>query len=296
MIIGKMRTEKERIFNAKETILARSCQDKIEQAFHEWVMSDHDRITTIEDIFNSLYNNIKPRTYNGDYITITGMNPNLSLRPHQKNVIARIAATGTCMMAHEVGAGKTAAMAAAGMYLKSIGACNKPMYVVPNAVVAQFGEEFQRFFPEARILVATSKDMEKSQRRRFLSKISVGNYDAIIIPQSQFEKMPLSLARQEAMYDDKLTEITNAINLAKAEKGERFTVKALERQRKSITQKIEKMRAAFKKDDFITFEEAHCQGGNQRHARCGASDLRYQRACIRRFTGAYPPVGAVQLP
>ena len=288
--------KKERIFNAKETILARSCQDKIEQAFHEWVMSDHDRITTIEDIFNSLYNNIKPRTYNGDYITITGMNPNLSLRPHQKNVIARIAATGTCMMAHEVGAGKTAAMAAAGMYLKSIGACNKPMYVVPNAVVAQFGEEFQRFFPEARILVATSKDMEKSQRRRFLSKISVGNYDAIIIPQSQFEKMPLSLARQEAMYDDKLTEITNAINLVKAEKGERFTVKALERQRKSITQKIEKMRAAFKKDDFITFEEAHCQGGNQRHARCGASDLRYQRACIRRFTGAYPPVGAVQLP
>ncbi len=250
--------KKERIFNAKETILARSCQDKIEQAFHEWVMSDHDRITTIEDIFNSLYNNIKPRTYNGDYITIPGMNPNLSLRLHQKNVIARIAATGTCMMAHEVGAGKTAAMAAAGMYLKSIGACNKPMYVVPNAVVAQFGEEFQRFFPEARILVATSKDMEKSQRRRFLSKISVGNYDAIIIPQSQFEKMPLSLARQEAMYDDKLTEITNAINLAKAEKGERFTVKALERQRKSITQKIEKMRAAFKKDDFITFEELGC--------------------------------------
>ena len=250
--------KKERIFNTKETILARSCQDKIEQAFHEWVMSDHDRITTIEDIFNSLYNNIKPRTYNGDYITIPGMNPNLSLRPHQKNVIARIAATGTCMMAHEVGAGKTAAMAAAGMYLKSIGACNKPMYVVPNAVVAQFGEEFQRFFPEARILVATSKDMEKSQRRRFLSKISVGNYDAIIIPQSQFEKMPLSLERQEAMYDEKLTEISSAIQAAKADKGERFTVKALERQRKQIEKKIEKMRAAFKKDDFITFEELGC--------------------------------------
>ena len=249
---------KEKVFNAKETILARECQDKIEQAFHDWVMADKDRIQIIEDRFNALFNNIKPRTYNGDYITIPGMNPNLTLRPHQKNVIARIAATGTCMMAHEVGAGKTAAMGAAGMYLKSIGACTKPMYVVPNAVVAQFGEELQRFFPEAKILVATSKDMEKSQRRRFLSKISVGNFDAIVIPQSQFEKMPLSLERQEAMYDEKLTEISNAIQAAKADKGERFTVKALERQRKQIEKKIEKMRAAFKKDDFITFEELGC--------------------------------------
>ena len=248
----------ERVFNAKETILARECQDKIEQAFHDWVMADKDRIHIIEDRFNALFNNIKPRTYNGDYITIPGMNPNLTLRPHQKNVIARIAATGTCMMAHEVGAGKTAAMGAAGMYLKSIGACTKPMYVVPNAVVAQFGEELQRFFPEAKILVATSKDMEKSQRRRFLSKISVGNFDAIVIPQSQFEKMPLSLERQEAMYDEKLTEISSAIQAAKADKGERFTVKALERQRKQIEKKIEKMRAAFKKDDFITFEELGC--------------------------------------
>lgn len=176
----------------------------------------------------------------------------------QKDVIARIAATGTCMMAHEVGAGKTAAMGAAGMYLKSIGACTKPMYVVPNAVVAQFGEELQRFFPEAKILVATSKDMEKSQRRRFLSKISIGNFDAIVIPQSQFEKMPLSLERQEAMYDEKLTEISYAIQAARADKGERFTVKALERQRKQIESKIEKMRADFKKDDFITFEELGC--------------------------------------
>ena len=249
---------KEKVFNAKETILARECQDKIEQAFHDWVMADKDRIQIIEDRFNALFNNIKPRTYNGDYITIPGMNPNLTLRPHQKNVIARIAATGTCMMAHEVGAGKTAAMGAAGMYLKSIGACTKPMYVVPNAVVAQFGEELQRFFPEAKILVATSKDMEKSQRRRFLSKISVGNFDAIVIPQSQFEKMPLSLERQEAMYDEKLTEISSAIQAAKADKGERFTVKALERQRKQIEKKIEKKRAAFKKDDFITFEELGC--------------------------------------
>ena len=248
----------ERVFNAKETILARECQDKIEQAFHDWVMADKDRIQIIEDRFNALFNNIKPRTYNGDYISIPGMNPNLTMRPHQKNVIARIAATGTCMMAHEVGAGKTAAMGAAGMYLKSIGACTKPMYVVPNAVVAQFGEELQRFFPEAKILVATSKDMEKSQRRRFLSKISVGNFDAIVIPQSQFEKMPLSLERQEAMYDEKLTEISSAIQAAKADKGERFTVKALERQRKQIEKKIEKMRAAFKKDDFITFEELGC--------------------------------------
>ena len=144
----------ERVFNAKETILARECQDKIEQAFHDWVMADKDRIQIIEDRFNALFNNIKPRTYNGDYITIPGMNPNLTLRPHQKNVIARIAATGTCMMAHEVGAGKTAAMGAAGMYLKSIGACTKPMYVeglirelrrsanLPIAVYPNSGEEY----------------------------------------------------------------------------------------------------------------------------------------------------------
>lgn len=248
----------EKIFNARETILARECQDKIEQAFQDWVMADRSRIETVENIFNERYNGIKPRTYDGEYITVPGMNPNLTLRPHQKNVIARIAATGTCMMAHEVGAGKTAAMGAAGMYLKSIGACTKPMYVVPNAVVAQFAEELQRFFPEAKILAATSKDMEKSQRRRFLSKIAVGNYDAIIIPQSQFEKMPLSLERQEAMYSEKLSEISLAIQLAKADKGERFTVKALERQRKSLEKKIEKLRADFKKDDFITFEELGC--------------------------------------
>lgn len=247
-----------KVFNADETILARECQDKIEQAFHDWVMADSSRIQIIEDSFNSRYNSIKPRTYDGSYISVPGMNPNLTLRPHQKDVIARIAATGTCMMAHEVGAGKTAAMGAAGMYLKSIGACTKPMYVVPNAVVAQFGEELQRFFPEAKILVATSKDMEKSQRRRFLSKISIGNFDAIVIPQSQFEKMPLSLERQEAMYDEKLTEISYAIQAARADKGERFTVKALERQRKQIESKIEKMRADFKKDDFITFEELGC--------------------------------------
>jgi len=248
----------EKKFNAKETILARECQDKIEQAFHDWIMADKSRIETVEKIFNERYNNIKPRTYDGEYIEIPGMNPNLKLRPHQKNVIARIAATGTCMMAHEVGAGKTAAMGAAGMYLKSIGACTKPLYVVPNAVVAQFAEELQRFFPDAKILAASSNDMEKSQRRRFLSKIAVGNYDAIIIPQSQFEKMPLSLERQEAMYSEKLSEISLAVQLAKADKGERFTVKALERQKKSLEKKIEKLRADFKKDDFITFEELGC--------------------------------------
>lgn len=248
----------EKIFNAKETILARECQDKIEQAFHDWIMADKNRVETIENLFNDRYNNIKPRTFDGSYIDIEGMNPNLTLRPHQKNVIARIAATGTCMMAHEVGAGKTAAMGAAGMYLKSIGVCHKPMYVVPNAVVGQFAEELQRFFPEAKILAATAKDMEKSQRRRFLSKISVGNYDAIIIPQSQFETIPLSLERQEDMYNQKLSEISVALQLAKEDKGERFTVKALARQQKQLEKKIEKLRADFKKDDFITFEDLGC--------------------------------------
>lgn len=251
---GKVR----KVFNAKETILARECQDKIEQAFHDWIMADKLRIETIERIYNENYNNIKTRAFDGSYIEIDGMNPNLSLRPHQKNVIARIAATGTCMMAHEVGASKTAAMAAAGMYLKSIGVCHKPMYVVPNAVVGQFAAEFQRFFPEAKIIAATPQDMAAVQRRRFLSKISAGNYDAVIIPSSQFESMPLSLERQEEMYEEKISEVSLAIQSAKTNQGERLTVKALEGQRKKLEKKIEKLRASFKKDDFITFEELGC--------------------------------------
>lgn len=246
------------ILNKKETILAREKQTKIENAFREWVLSDPERIRTIENIYNDRFNAVTPRTYDGSYISVPGMAAGLNLYPHQKNAIARYAAGGCGLVAHEVGAGKTSFSAALGMYLKSIGAVNKPMYVVPNAVIGQFGEEFMRFFPEANILVANDKDFEKINRRRFLSKISAGSYDAIIISQSQFEKVPLSLERQEEMYNEKIEELTTAIAVMKQDQGSRLSVKKLESQRQSLQKNIEKLRAAFKKDDFITFEDLGC--------------------------------------
>ena len=246
------------VLNKKETILAREKQTKIENAFREWVLSDPERIRTIENIYNDRFNNITPRKYDGSYIKVPGMAQGMELYPHQKNAIARYAAGGCGLVAHEVGAGKTSFSAALGMYLKSIGAINKPMYVVPNTIIGQFGEEFMRFFPEANILVATEKDFEKDNRRRFLSKISAGNYDAVIISHSQFEKVPLSLERQEEMYDKKIDGLTNAIAAMKQDRGGRLSVKKLESQRQSLEKNIEKLRASFKKDDFITFEDLGC--------------------------------------
>lgn len=246
------------VLNRKETILACDKQAKIEQAFREWILADPTRIKTIEEIYNNRFNAITPRKYDGSYIEIPGMAKSLSLRPHQKDVIARFAATGGGLMAHEVGAGKTAASAALGIYLKSIGAINKPLYVVPNAVIGQFGEEFQRFFPQANILVATEKDFQTSNRRRFLAKISSCNFDAVIISQSQFEKIPVSLERQEEYYGRKVDALTVSIEQMKQDQSQRLSVKKLESMRKSITTKVEKLRAAFKKDNLICFEDLGC--------------------------------------
>lgn len=246
------------VLNRNETILAREKQRKIENAFREWVLSDRERIRRIEEIYNERYNSITPRQYDGSYIDVPGMSAGLNFMPHQKNAIARFAGAGCGLVAHEVGAGKTAFSAGLGMYLKSIGAITKPMYVVPNAVIGQFGEEFMRFFPEANILVANDKDFEKQNRRRFLAKISAGNYDAVIISQSQFEKIPLSLERQEEMYDRKINDLTLSIAEMKKDQGSRLSVKKLESQRKSLQKNIERLRAVFKKDDFITFEDLGC--------------------------------------
>lgn len=243
------------VLNRDETILAREKQTKIENAFREWVFAHDARIKSIEDIYNDTYNAITPRTYDGSYIDVPGLAAGLSLRPHQKNAIARFTPSKCALVAHGVGAGKTSFAAAHGMYYKSMGAIKKPLYVIPNAVIGQFCEEFYRFFPEANILCATEKDFEKSNRRKFLSKISVGNYDAVLISQSQFEKIPLSLERQEEMYERKINELTTSIAEMKADEGGRLSVKKLETQRKSLENKITKLRAAFKKDDFITFEE-----------------------------------------
>lgn len=246
------------VVNKKETILAREKQARIEQAFVQWVLADESRVKRIENIYNDRFNNITPRHYDGSYIDIPGMAAGVTLRPHQKDVIARFAATGGGLMAHEVGAGKTAASAGLGMYLKSIGAITKPLFVVPNAVIGQFGEEFQRFFPSANILVATEKDFQKLSRRRFLAKISSNDFDAIIVSQSQFEKMPMSLERQEEYFDRRIEELTQTIEMMKADKGERLSIKRLESMRFSLQTKIEKLRAAAKKDDFISFEDLGC--------------------------------------
>lgn len=243
------------VLNRDETILAREKQTKIENAFREWVFAHDAHVKSIEDIYNDTYNAITPRTYDGSYIDVPGLAAGLSLRPHQKNAIARFTPSKCALVAHGVGAGKTSFAAAHGMYYKSMGAIKKPLYVIPNAVIGQFCEEFYRFFPEANILCATEKDFEKSNRRKFLSKISVGNYDAVLISQSQFEKIPLSLERQEEMYEQKISELTASIAEMKADVGNRLSVKKLETQRKSLENKITKLRAAFKKDDFITFEE-----------------------------------------
>ena len=246
------------VVNKKETILAREKQARIEQAFIQWVLVDDSRVKRIEKIYNERFNNITPRHYDGSYIDIPGMAAGVTLRPHQKDVIARFAATGGGLMAHEVGAGKTAASAGLGMYLKSIGAITKPLYVVPNAVIGQFGEEFQRFFPSANILVATEKDFQKINRRRFLAKISSNDFDAIIVSQSQFEKMPMSLERQEEYFSHRIAQLTDTIQMMKQDRGERLSVKRLESMRFSLQTKIEKLRAAAKKDDFISFEDLGC--------------------------------------
>ena len=243
------------VLNKNETLLARERQTKLENEFHNWILSNNERIATVENIYNSKFNVIKPRNYDGSYLRIPAINPNIKLRPHQKDVIARIVHSGTALMAHEVGAGKTAAMAAAGMYMRSIGIAKKPIYVVPKPIVSQWGREFMRFFPTAKILVTSAEDFSKENRRKFLSKIATGDFDAIIMGQTQFEKIPLSLERQEWAYDEKIMRISNAIAEMEKEKDKNFSVKQLAATRKSIEKKLEKLRADFKKDDFITFEK-----------------------------------------
>lgn len=243
------------VLNKNETLLARERQAKIENEFHNWILSSSERISAIENIYNSKFNVIKPRSYDGAYLKIPSINPNIKLRPHQKDVIARIVHSGSALMAHEVGAGKTAAMAAAGIYMRSIGIAKKPIYVVPKPIVSQWGREFMRFFPTAKILVTSAEDFTKENRRRFLSKIATGDFDAIIMGQTQFEKIPLSLERQERAYDEKIMRISNAIAEMEKDKSKSFSVKQLAATRKSIEKKLEKLRADFKKDDFITFEK-----------------------------------------
>ena len=243
-----------RVLNSKETTLAQQKQQVIKDAFKDWLWKDADRRQTLVAKYNELFNSVKPREYDGSHLTFPGMNPEIELRQHQRDAIARILYGGNTLLAHEVGAGKTFTMAAAAMEAKRLGLCSKPMFVVPNHLTEQWASEFLRLYPSANILVTTKKDFEKANRQKFCARIATGNYDAVIIGHSQFEKIPVSQERQEQLLQDQIDEITEGIRELKSSNGEHFSIKAMERTKKGLEAKLKKLLDS-PKDDVVTFEE-----------------------------------------
>ena len=246
---------KKAVLNKKETAIAQDRQELIKQKFSEWIWRDIDRRERLCHIYNETFNSIRPREYDGRHIHFEGMNPEISLRPHQINAIAHILYGGNTLLAHEVGAGKTYEMVAAAMEMKRLGLCTKSLIVVPNHITEQWAAEFLQLYPSANILVATKKDFEKQNRKKFCSRISTGDYDAIIIGHSQFEKIPMSAERQQAILQQQIDEILFGIEQAKSQKAERYTIKQMERTRKSLETKLAKLNDQSRKDDVVTFEE-----------------------------------------
>ncbi len=243
------------VLNKKETAIAQSKQELIKQGFQEWVWSDPQRRERLCKLYNERFNSIRPREYDGSHIVFSGMNPEITLREHQRNAVAHILYGGNTLLAHAVGAGKTFEMVAAAMESKRLGLCNKSLFVVPNHLTEQWAAEFLQLYPSANILVATKKDFETKNRKRFCGRIATGDYDAVIIGHSQFEKIPMSIERQRASLEQQENEITNGIAELKRNRGENFSIKQLERAKKSIKQKIEKLNDQSRKDDVVTFEE-----------------------------------------
>ena len=243
------------VLNHKETTIAQQKQEAIKAAFDNWIWKDPDRRNTLVKMYNEKFNSIRTREYDGSHITFSGMNPEIQLRQHQKDAVARIMYGGNSLLGHVVGAGKTWTMAAAAMESKRLGLCNKPMFVVPNHLTEQWASEFLQLYPAANILVTTKKDFEMKNRKKFCGRIATGDYDAIIIGHSQFEKIPMSVVRQKQILSRQLNEIMNGIAEAKSNNAERFTVKQMERTRKSIKAKIDKLNKQDRKDDVVTFEE-----------------------------------------
>ena len=244
-----------RVLNKKETILAQQKQQAIKDAFRDWVWKDARRREKLTTLYNERFNSSRPREYDGSHLTFPGMNPEISLRPHQVNAIARILYGGNTLLAHVVGAGKTFEMTAAAMESKRLGLCQKPLFVVPNHLTEQWASEFLQLYPSANILVATKKDFETQNRKKFCSRIATGDYDAIIIGHSQFERIPISLERQQATIQSQIDEIVEGIEQAKSEYAERFTIKQLEKTKKGLEAKLKKLNDQTRKDDVITFEE-----------------------------------------
>lgn len=241
--------------NPEQTMLAREKQEDIEDVFHQWLFSDAERRSKLVTIYNERFNTITPRKYSGENLVFDDMNLQMALRPHQKNVVARILYSGKALMAHEVGAGKTAAMLSAGMYLKKNGLINKPLYVVPNHLTEQWGREILTFYPSANILITTKRDFEKENRNQFVSKIATGDYDAIIIGHSQFERIPLSKERQEKMLREQLTEVTQIVKELKEKDNKNWTVKQMEKFRDNLKTSLKKLANEEKKDNLLTFEQ-----------------------------------------
>lgn len=244
-----------RVLNAKETTLAAQKQQAIREAFRDWIWKDPERRQTLVRQYNEEMNSTRPREYDGSHITFGGMNPAITLREHQKSAIAHVLYGGNTLLAHEVGAGKTFEMVAAAMEAKRLGLCQKSLFVVPNHLTEQWASEFLRLYPSANILVTTKKDFETHNRKKFCARIATGDYDAIIMGHSQFERIPISRERQERLLYEQIDEITEGIAEVQASGGERFTVKQLERTRKSLEARLEKLQAEGRKDDVVTFEQ-----------------------------------------
>lgn len=244
-----------RVFNAKETMLAQQKQEQIREAFKDWIWKDPARRADLCQKYNELYNAIRTRSYNGEHIRFSGMNPEISLRPHQRNAVARMLYGGNSLLAHCVGAGKTFEIVAAAMESKRLGLAKKSLVVVPNHLTEQWGADFLRLYPGANVLVATKKDFEPANRKKFCSRIATGDYDAVVIGHSQFEKIPLSPERQKAILQEQIDQVIDGIQEAKAQDGERYTIKQLEKSRKNLETRMKKLNDQSRKDDVITFEE-----------------------------------------
>ena len=247
--------KKKAVLNKKETAIAQAKQELIKQGFQDWIWSDPARREKLTKMYNEKFNSIRPREYDGSHIVFNGMNPEIELREHQKNAVAHILYGGNTLLAHAVGAGKTFEMVAAAMESKRLGLCNKSLFVVPNHLTEQWAAEFLQLYPAANILVATKKDFETKNRKKFCGRIATGDYDAVIIGHSQFEKIPMSIERQRAILEQQLEELTDGIADLKRNRGENFSIKQLEKSRKAVKQKLEKLNDQSRKDDVVTFEE-----------------------------------------
>ena len=244
-----------RVLNSKETTLAQQKQQAIKDAFRDWIWKDPDRRHDLVTRYNELFNSTRPREYDGSHITFSGMNPEIRLREHQLNAVAHILYGGNTLLAHEVGAGKTFEMVAAAMESKRLGMCQKSLFVVPNHLTEQWSSEFLRLYPSANILVATKKDFEPKNRKKFCARIATGDYDAVIIGHSQFEKIPVSMERQQRLLEEQIYEVEEGLRELKEQRAERFTIKSMERTKRGLETKLKKLQDSTRKDDVVTFEQ-----------------------------------------